>query len=470
MDRYQQIVDSSSDCINELDGEGTILSINAGGIAALEAPDQDAILGQRWPDLWPAAFRVQAERALASALGGDAYRFKGLCPSFAGNERWWSVTVHPLTKSSDIDGRILVVSHDITDQVVMERTMRVLEQGLERQLVTARRIGGEYQERADELSRSLDAAMLQLDLQQGARQQLERRLELTKTATEVAQKAAMQAQQAASVGQIIAGLAHDFNNMLQVAAICLSAMSDHPEELSQRHRRAVERSVDAISRASLLVKRLVALSRSGPVAEERCNLAVLVDGAADLIRLTVGPGMGLQIHCAPMLPPVLADSIGIEQALINLCINARDACDGGGTITVRAERGEWRDGSKTGRPVCLSVEDTGCGMDAAMIEKIFEPYFTTKGDGHGTGLGLAQLRELMTRCDGEIDVDSAIGRGSRFTAKFRPAEPFADQIIAIPVPRNTDVEPEADATRSVQGISPINGGAGHAHWETPQAW
>jgi PAS domain S-box-containing protein len=437
VDRYRQIVELSSDSIKKLDSEGAIVFINAGGIAALEAPNQEAVLGKRWPHLWPAVFRVQAERAVASALAGNAYHFKGLCPSFSGQERWWSVTVHPLAQGSDTRERVLVISRDITDQITMERVMRVLEQSLAQQLVTAQRSGSEYQERAEELARSLNTAMLQLDRQQETRRQLERRLELTKAAADVAQRTAMQAEQAASVGRVIAGLAHDFNNMLQVAFLGLSTMSEHPGELSQRHLRAVDRSMGAVSRASILVKRLVALSWRAPVTEERCHLANLIDGLTDLIRLTMGHGMTLQIHHAPMLPPVLADGIGIEQAVINLCMNARDACAGNGTVAVRVERGEWRDKGKIGTPVCLSVEDNGCGMDSAVIEKIFEPYFTTKGDGHGTGLGLMQLRDLMTRCGGEVDVDSAIGRGSVFTLRFHPAEPMADQVVDISVPPNS---------------------------------
>lgn len=261
----------------------------------------------------------------------------------------------------------------------------------------------------------------------------------------------MQAEQAASVGRVIAGLAHDFNNMLQVALLGLSAMNEHPGELSERQLRAVDRSMGAVSRASILVKRLVALSWRAPVTEERCNLASLIEGLTDLIRLTIGPGMTLQIHHAPMIPPVLADGIGIEQAVMNLCINARDACRGSGTVAVRVGHGEWRDKGKIGAPVCLSVEDNGCGMDAVTLEKIFEPYFTTKGAGHGTGLGLMQLRDLMTRCGGEIDVDSAVGRGSVFTLRFHAAEPLRDQIVAIAVPPDSARETSAGTT----GIAPL---------------
>jgi PAS domain S-box-containing protein len=432
VDRYRQIVELSSDSIKKLDGEGVIVFINAGGIAALDAPCEEAILGKRWPNLWPDVFRDQAELAVASALAGNAYHFKGLCPSFSGQERWWSVAVHPLAQASETRERVLVISRDITDQITMERVMRVLEQSLAQRLVTAQRTGNEYQERAEELARSLNAAMLQLDRQQESRRQLERRLELTKAAADVAQRTAMQAEQAASVGRVIAGLAHDFNNMLQVAFLGLSTMSEHSGELSQRQLRAVDRSMGAVSRASILVKRLVALSWRAPVTEERCNLVNLMEGLTDLIRLTMGHGMTLQIHHPSIVPPVLADGIGIEQAVMNLCMNARDACAGTGTVTVRMERGEWRDKGRTGAPVCLSVEDDGCGMDSATLEKIFEPYFTTKGDGHGTGLGLMQLRDLMTRCGGEVDVDSAVGRGSVFTLRFRAADSLLDQVVAIP--------------------------------------
>jgi PAS domain S-box-containing protein len=453
VDRYRQIVELSSDSIKKLDSQGAIVFVNAGGVAALDAPNEEALLGKRWPSLWPDVFRDQAELAVTSALAGNAYHFKGLCPSFSGQERWWSVAVHPLAQASDAGERVLVISRDITDQITMERVMRVLERSLEQQLVTAQRTGSEYQERAEELARSLNAAMLQLDRHQESRRQLERRLELTKAAADVAQQTAMQAEQAASVGRVIAGLAHDFNNMLQVALLGLSAMSEHPGELSQRQLRAVDRSMGAVSRASILVKRLVALSWRAPVTEERCNLVNLMEELADLIRLTIGPGMTLQIHHPSIVPPVLADGIGIEQALMNLCMNARDASAGNGTVALRVERGQWRDKGRTGTPVCLSVEDNGCGMDSATIENIFEPYFTTKGDGHGTGLGLMQLRDLMIRCGGEVDVDSAVGRGSVFTLRFRAAESPLNQVVDSPVPPGSSEKPPAAGPTGTESLT-----------------
>jgi two-component system cell cycle sensor histidine kinase/response regulator CckA len=171
--------------------------------------------------------------------------------------------------------------------------------------------------------------------------------------------------------------------------------------------------LDAANRGAAMTRRLLTLSRRQPSNARPLDLNEAIEGLRHLLERLLGGGIEMQLHLADVLPPVLADATEIEQVLLNLVINARQAMEHGGAITLstrqvhREAKTPW---------VELSVSDTGAGMDETTRQRIFEPFFTTKGEG--TGLGLATVYGIVTQRGGEIDVSSQLGVGTTFAIRF----------------------------------------------------
>jgi signal transduction histidine kinase/CheY-like chemotaxis protein len=219
------------------------------------------------------------------------------------------------------------------------------------------------------------------------------------------------AQKLESLGLLAGGVAHDFNNLLTpILAYADSALatlsSDHPlsEDLGE--------ILTAARRARDVTAQLLAFGRRQVLEVQPLDLNEQVRAACRMLTRVLPAKMDIVFDLAAGAPPILADPTQMQQVLINLVVNARDAMSGGGTLTIKSELGP-RDA--LGRAtVRLSLEDTGCGMDAETAAQIFEPFFTTKERGHGTGLGLATVYGIVQQHGGSIEVDSAIGRGTRF--------------------------------------------------------
>jgi two-component system cell cycle sensor histidine kinase/response regulator CckA len=229
-----------------------------------------------------------------------------------------------------------------------------------------------------------------------------------------------QAQKMEAVGQLAGGVAHDFNNLLTVilgnTAMVLSRMA--PADPCRELLQAVEK---AGSRAASLTRQLLGFSRRATLRAEPVSLAACVQETVHLLRRTIDPRINLDVQISPDLWPVLADPTLIGQALMNLCLNARDAMPQGGRLLLRADNVDLGDDyarlhleGRAGAFVRLRVEDTGCGIPAEVRPHIFEPFFTTKGLGVGTGLGLAMVFGIVKQHQGWINCYSEIGRGTRF--------------------------------------------------------
>jgi PAS domain S-box-containing protein len=229
-----------------------------------------------------------------------------------------------------------------------------------------------------------------------------------------------QAQKMESVGRLAGGVAHDFNNMLQVIlsyATLAAGRTDPTDRVNgylQQIRVAAERSAE-------LTQQLLAFARRQVIAPRRLELNETVEGMLTMLRRLIGEDIRIDWQPDPSPWAVRMDPAQVGQVLTNLCVNARDAIDGVGRISISLHRAAVdagqsarHPGSTPGDHVRLDVEDSGCGMDRATIERIFEPFFTTKGEGHGTGLGLATVYGIVTQNRGFIEVDSEPGRGSTF--------------------------------------------------------
>jgi len=236
---------------------------------------------------------------------------------------------------------------------------------------------------------------------------------------EVAQEQLRQAQKMEAVGQLTGGLAHDFNNLLAGITGSLELMK---MRMAQGRHEDIERymtvAMGASRRAAALTHRLLAFSRRQTLAPKPTDANALVGGLLDMIRRTVGPGIEVEAVCISGLWPTLVDQPQLENALLNLCINARDAMPDGGRITIEtANRWVDRHGAKTldmpeGQYISLSVSDTGTGMTPDVIAKAFDPFFTTKPIGQGTGLGLSMIYGFAQQSGGQVRIYSEVGQGT----------------------------------------------------------
>ena len=226
-----------------------------------------------------------------------------------------------------------------------------------------------------------------------------------------------QAQKIEAVGRLAGGVAHDFNNLLNVITgygqMLFRRLSDGPE---REKTRAILQAAD---RAAGLTRQLLAFSRKQVLEPKVLDLNVVVAGMDEMLRRLIGEDIELQAELAPGLGRTRADPGQLEQVLMNLVVNARDAMPRGGRVTLETANAEMdesyvRDhlGARAGRYVTLAVRDTGLGMDAETQKHIFEPFFTTKEKGKGTGLGLATVYGIVKQSEGYIWVDSAPGAGT----------------------------------------------------------
>ena len=227
-----------------------------------------------------------------------------------------------------------------------------------------------------------------------------------------------QGQKMEAVGQLAGGVAHDFNNIL---AVIMNYAQFVIEELDpgDTRRSDVEEIVKASQKAAQLVHQLLAFSRKEVVEPRVIDLNTVVGNLRGLLERSLGEDIELVFAGSADLPSIKADPGRIEQILMNLAVNGRDAMPGGGTLKISTGtetiRDDVRNGLRAGSYVRLAVSDTGIGMDDATAERIFEPFFTTKARGEGTGLGLATVYGIVKQANGSIYVESAPARGSTFT-------------------------------------------------------
>jgi len=247
-----------------------------------------------------------------------------------------------------------------------------------------------------------------------------------------------QAQKMEAVGQLAGGIAHDFNNLLQVILGHLEILRMESEPNSST-RQDLDEAYRAAERAADLTKQLLAFSRRQVIQPVNLDLNDLIQTLLKMIHRLIGEHIELRFLRGENLGTVCVDKGQIEQVLMNLCINARDAMPGGGMLTIETENvtigQEYRKShswAEEGRYVLLSITDTGHGMDDETMGKIFDPFFTTKALGHGTGLGLATVYGIVKHHNGLIHVYSEPGKGTTFKIYIsivdRPAETVGNKI------------------------------------------
>lgn len=236
---------------------------------------------------------------------------------------------------------------------------------------------------------------------------------------EAAEAQLRQAQKMEAVGQLTGGIAHDFNNMLAVVVggleLAQRLVTTAPEK-AQRH---LNNAMDGANRAADLTRRLLAFARSEPARPEMTPIDECITGFAELIARTIGDRIALTLDLhAPDLA-CWVDRQQFENALLNLSVNARDAMEGHGSLTIRTLRDEAEDTAA----LAVQVIDTGCGMSPEILERVFDPFYTTKPAGQGTGLGMSQVFAFCRQSGGEVQISSTEGEGTSVAMLLPVAKP-----------------------------------------------
>lgn len=301
----------------------------------------------------------------------------------------------------------------------------------------ARRMAEAEAERADRLEEAVAARTAELS---DAYEQLK---------NETAERAAVeenlrQMQKMDAVGQLTGGIAHDFNNMLAVVVGGLELAKRRLRLKPQEAARHLDNAMEGANRAAALTRRLLAFARSEPLLPSPVDLDTLVGGMGELIDRSIGDQITVSIEKQAKGWHIFVDQHQMENAILNLCVNARDAMEGRGRLLIRTGQAHLSDNEigdcAEGEYVTLSVKDDGCGMSPDVLARVFEPFFTTKPVGKGTGLGLSQIFGFVRQSQGEIRIKSEPGEGT---------------CVHIYLPRKLGVENAADADQSLPEGEPV---------------
>ncbi len=226
-----------------------------------------------------------------------------------------------------------------------------------------------------------------------------------------------EAQKLETLGQLTGGVAHDFNNLLTPIIGTLDLLQRRLSGQDARVDRWIDGALQSGDRAKTLVQRLLGFARRQELSSGAVHIGELIDGMRDLMTSSVGPTIEIRLSCPPDLPKALADPNQLELAILNLCVNARDAMPEGGVLAIAAEpalMGPESDPQLApGLYVRLSIIDTGTGMDAKTLARAVEPFFSTKEIGRGTGLGLSMVHGLTAQLGGGFAMSSVLGHGTR---------------------------------------------------------
>ncbi len=228
----------------------------------------------------------------------------------------------------------------------------------------------------------------------------------------------LQAQKLEGVGQLAGGIAHEFNNLMQIiigfARCCIKGLDPAENRYDD-----LQQILEAANRAATLTRQLLGFSRRSAIQPKHLDPNLVVEKLIAFIRPSMGRLITLNCSLGDGVATIHADEAELQQALLNLCLNSRDAMPGGGILTVKTEMAllghafqDSRFEIQPGRYVVFSVSDTGCGIPADIQPRIFEPFFTTKEVGKGTGLGLSMVYGMARQHRGAIQVESELGRGT----------------------------------------------------------
>jgi PAS domain S-box-containing protein len=392
------IVESSDDAIISNDLNGIITSWNTGA-KRLFGYTAEEMIGQPILRIIPPERREEETNILTRLRRGEQIEhYETVRLSRDGRRIDLSLTVSPIRNS---EGKIIGASKIARDISNRKRAEELLSRAKNDLLKANEELERRVQERTADLEQAHAALLKNIEEQKGLEEQLR------------------QAQKMESIGTLAGGIAHDFNNVLNIirgyATLASRRSSADPQIVE-----SMQIINEEINRGAAVVRQLLTLARKTETLLARTDANRVVSTVSELIKQTFPKIIEVTLDLNRALPPVLADSNQLSQALLNICVNARDAMPAGGalaftTAVIDGSQLQHRHPDATAKPyVCIAVRDTGTGMAEGVRQRIFEPFFTTKGFGEGTGLGLAMVYGLIKNHNGFIDVESELHRGTTF--------------------------------------------------------
>ncbi len=408
---------------------------------AYSGMDGDALLGDGWIEALHPDDRERAAQTWAKSWrDGHPYETSYRFRSAMGEYRTFLVRGSPLR---DKQGNIVQwfgQCSDIEDDVALRNDLAAAREAL---IVANADLETQVATRTKELVRT----------NRTLQSEIKRR--------ELAQAALIQGQKLEALGQLTAGVAHDFNNILAAIAGGMGLIERRIDD--EKIKVITGHCKDAAFRGATLVKQMLAFSRQEVLAPRSVNLARLADEIAPLIRQAI-PGNIVSIDFPAALPPVLIDPVLLETALLNLAVNARDAMPGGGTLSLTASLSRPGDRHhpaefKAAEAVAIKVRDSGEGMPPEIVQRVTEPFFTTKAPGSGTGLGLAMVHGFIGQSHGAMHIDSRVGAGTTITlylpvsTAVGDAEPVATVVTTTSAPTGVGAVLLVDDDPAVRAVA-----------------
>jgi PAS domain S-box-containing protein len=394
--RLAAIVESSDDAIVSKDLNGTITSWNHGA-ARIFGYGAEEVIGKSVTVLMPPDRYDEEPGILARIRRGERIdHYETVRRRKDGSLIEISLTVSPITNAAGVIVGASKIARDITERKRAETALRQARDDLTKANEELER---RVTDRTMELQRAHAALLKEMEEQKRLEEQLR------------------QAQKMESIGTLAGGIAHDFNNILNIIKSYATTIRRHPS-LNGEIAEDVKVIDEATNRGASVVRQLLTLARKTESHFTATDINQVLCGLADLLKQTLPKTIDISLELRPKLPAVMADSNQINQALLNICVNARDAMPNGGKIILRTricDGREIKDAATQGAQyVCVEVSDSGMGMDDDVRKRLFDPFFTTKGIGEGTGLGLAIVYGIVKNHKGFIDVESEPGRGATF--------------------------------------------------------
>ena len=390
-ERFRTLSETAPAFIFITDEKGEVTYTNA-AFQQYTGKTNDELIGVGWARTLHRDDLQIPEKAWAKAIASEQpydaeYRFR----KNSGEYRWFLVRATPVRNASGAIRQWIGTCSDMQDAIDARQALEALNEGLETKV--AARTG------------ELQAAVETLRLEVAEREKAEAQVR--------------QMQKIESIGQLTGGIAHDFNNMLAVVLGSLELVKRRLTSDPGKALISVEHAEEGAKRAAQLTARLLAFSRQQPLAPEPLNANRLVSGMSELLRQTIGEQIEIETVLAGGLWRTHIDAPQLENAILNLCVNSRDAMPDGGKLTIEthnchldesyaAGNGEV----EAGQYVLVSVSDSGCGMVPDVIERAFDPFYTTKEVGKGTGLGLSQVYGFVKQSGGHVKIYTEVGQGT----------------------------------------------------------
>jgi signal transduction histidine kinase/DNA-binding response OmpR family regulator len=352
--------------------------------------------GKSWAALWPEESRYLLTDAIENARQGHPSRFEALCRTAKGTPKYWDVSVSPVNGPGGAEW-FVSISRDITAHVL---GVHSLDAALQEQ----KRLSEALERHYEMLEERIEEALAALRASEAERRE---------TAAALAQSQKMDA-----VGKLTGGVVHDFNNVLQVIGGNVQlAMQEANGNKTLTRRLACAH--EAVERGAKRASQLLAFARRQPLEPVALDVSRLLRSSDDMLRRVLGETIELETVVSGGLWNTLADPNHLQNVIVNLAINARDSMDGAGRLTIEAGNAmldddytRHHDDLSSGQYVMIAVSDTGCGMAPEVLARVFEPFYTTKPEGGGTGLGLSMAYGFMKQTGGHIKLYSEPGHGT----------------------------------------------------------